>query len=468
MTRTTWRRVAALVLFCAAPATAQEQREMTFALGAQRALVLQVEYLDPATFDTRLEGAQVWPVRVSVRNDSEQPQSFSADDLRLSIGGGEGLTPVSPVEIADEILAQRTGPLSSFFRGQSSAFQPTAFREMLRRSQLGNGTLAPRQTRQGVVLFRQPPAPLPAAGLNGVLRLDVAGYAPQLLATRMIDVQTKGQEKTFGERFTELWNRYALGRKPPFNKSYALVIGVGQYDHLDDLDSPAKDVEKMANFLRGQGFDEVLTIRDEKVTLDLLQFPQKYLTAKMLPEDRFLFYYSGHGMSVPDGTGAKGYLPLSKEKPGSTRHSVPMTTLVSWLKQLSAKHLLVILDTCFSGLAIDGVELKNVSIFEGKVDGDMLGWMTSGRARYLLMAGNETQEAIGGTRWNGSLFTDAVIKGLQEKADRNPDRLVTTRELHSWLERFVPQEARKVQHELTPLLKDLEPSVSRGEFVFLR
>ena len=83
------------------------------------------------------------------------------------------------------------------------------------------------------------------------------------------------------------------------------------------------------------------------------------------------------------------------------------------------------------------------------------------------MAGNESQEAIGGPRWNGSLFTDAVIKGLQEKADRNPDRLVTTRELHSWLSRFVPAGGRKVQ-QADPLLKDLEPSVSRGEFVFLR
>jgi Caspase domain len=468
MTRILWRRVAAVVLSCAAPAWAQESREMTFALGAQRALVLQVEYLDPAAFDTRLEGAQVWPVRVSVRNDSQQPQSFSALDLRLSVGGGEGLTPVSPVEIADEILARRTGPLSTFLRGQNTAFQPTALREQLRRSQLGSGTIAPRQTRQGIVLFRQPSSS-PAADFNGVLQLDVAGYEPQLLATRAIDVQTKGKEQTFGERFTDLWNRYALGRQPPFNKSYALVIGVGRYDYLRSLDSPEKDVKKMADFLRGQGFDEVLTIRDRAVTQDLLQFPQKYLKAKMQPEDRFLFYYSGHGMSVPDGKGgATGYLPLSAEKPGGKGHSVPMTTLVSWLKQLSAKHLLVILDTCFSGLAIDGVELKNVSIFEGKVDGELLTWLTSGRARYLLMAGNESQEAIGGPRWNGSLFTDAVIKGLQEKADRNPDRLVTTRELHSWLERFVPQEARKVQHELTPLLKDLEPSVSRGEFVFLR
>ena len=140
----------------------------------------------------------------------------------------------------------------------------------------------------------------------------------------------------------------------------------------------------------------------------------------------------------------------------------------SWLKQLSAKHLLVILDACFSGLAIDGVELKNVSIFEGKVDGELLTLLTSGRARYLLMAGNESQEAIGGPRWNGSLFTDAVIKGLQEKANRNPDRLVTTRELiHSSRGSFRRRPGR-LEHELAPLLKDLEPSVSRGQFVFLR
>ena len=57
---------------------------MTFALGPQRALVLHVEYFDPATFDTRLEGAQVWPVRVSVRNDDGAV--FTAE-LPVSVGG---------------------------------------------------------------------------------------------------------------------------------------------------------------------------------------------------------------------------------------------------------------------------------------------------------------------------------------------------------------------------------------------
>src|SRR5262245_53286932 len=117
MPRVTFSRLTIFALLCASPAWAQERRELTFSLGsAQGALVMEVEYLDPAEFDARLEGSQVWPVRVSVRNDSEQPKRFGARDLRLSVGGGEALTPVSPVEIADEVLARRTGPLSAFLR----------------------------------------------------------------------------------------------------------------------------------------------------------------------------------------------------------------------------------------------------------------------------------------------------------------------------------------------------------------
>ena len=292
---------------------------MTFRWGRSARSCCRSEYLDPATFDTRLEGAQVWPVRVSVRNDSQQTQSFSALDLRLSVSGREGLTPVSPVEIADEIREANRSAID--VSSDSTAFQPTAIRELFRRfSNLA--TARSRRVRHVRNRAVRRPSSSPATDFNGVLRLDVAGYEPQLLATRTIDVQTKGQEQTFQARFTELWNRYALGRKIPFNKSYALVIRVSRYRYLPSLSSPEKDVKKMTDFLRAQGFDEVLTIRDEDVTQDLLQFPQKYLTGKMQPKDRFLFYYSGHGTSVPDGEGAKGYLPLSNEKPGSTRHSV--------------------------------------------------------------------------------------------------------------------------------------------------
>jgi len=44
---------------------------------------------------------------------------------------------------------------------------------------------------------------------------------------------------------------------------------------------------------------------------------------------------------------------------------------------------------------------------------------------------------------------------------------VTARELYPWLRQFVQQEAMRVLGStVTPLIKDMDPLVSKGEFVF--
>ena len=225
----------------------------------------------------------------------------------------------------------------------------------------------------------------------------------------------------------------------------------------------------MRDYLIAQGFDEVVVVEDEDVTLDRLRSPQTYFTTKILADDRFLFYYSGHGNSVKQQNGlTKGYLPLVNEVKGGTTNSIPMDGLVGWMTALPAKHLLVIMDSCFSGLAVEGLEIKGTEVL---FDRESLSRLAQGPARFLLMAGTAGQESIGDRRWNGSLFTDSILKGLGPAAqpDRRGDRIITTRELYVWLKDIVSLEARKVQRELTPLLKDLgRNGVSEGEFVFVR
>ena len=53
----------------------------------------------------------------------------------------------------------------------------------------------------------------------------------------------------------------------------------------------------MRAYLEAQGFDEVVTLLDEQVTPEAFRQPQRYLKAKMTANDRFLFYYSGHGIT---------------------------------------------------------------------------------------------------------------------------------------------------------------------------
>jgi hypothetical protein len=129
------------------------------------------------------------------------------------------------------------------------------------------------------------------------------------------------------------------------------------------------------------------------------------------------------------------------------------------------------LDAAFSGLAVQGIEVKSDKPYDLKADPEALSRLSRQPSRYLLMAGNERQESFGDRRWNGSLFTEQVLTGLQTApdADMHRDRIITMRELYAWLPEAVSREAQKVHRELTPLLKDLCPNgVCEGDFVFVR
>ena len=92
-------------------------------------------------------------------------------------------------------------------------------------------------------------------------------------------------------------------------------------------------------------------------------------------------------------------------------------------------------------------------------------------AKFLLMAGRDNQKSIADKRWNGSLFTDAFINGIKEKAP-SEDKIITVGELyHGYLNIFVPREAAEpqIRKKLNPLLKDLGIyGASEGEFFFVR
>src|SRR5205085_12399439 len=68
-------------------------------------------------------------------------------------------------------------------------------------------------------------------------------------------------------------------------------------------------------------------------------------------EDRLLFYYSGHGA---DRAGRIGYLQFSKAKANdfSGDSILGVREFQEWSQVNVAKHLLVVLDSCASGLAI--------------------------------------------------------------------------------------------------------------------
>jgi hypothetical protein len=408
-------------------------------------------------------------MHVEARNVSTSPVRLNYDDIRLNFSG-ESLRPISVEAAIDEVAKLKRIPgVLRFLGRQSTAFQPKALERMLNARSLDDGDILPNDTRTGLVFFMRPESATPES-FNGVLWVESNDRLPQLLQTKGVDVYTRPGPPGLAARIQDTLKRIKDSALSPrsFNKSYALLVGIEKYRHLEPLSWSVADTQKMRDFLVKQGFDEVVTVTEQSVAMDGLKNPQRYFSQKVQANDRFLFYFSGHGQTALVGGHRKGFLPLFDEVPGGTSRSIPMRSLVDWMRGLKTQHLLVILDSCFSGLATGDIELKaDDRPSNPKVDLEEFHRLSRGPAQYLLMAGTADQKSLASSRWNGSLFTEMVIRGLRKEADLFNNRLITTRALYVWLKPKVVSAALDVERELTPLLLDLGPNgVSRGEFVF--
>ena len=246
-------------------------------------------------------------------------------------------------------------------------------------------------------------------------------------------------------------------------KSYAVVISISEYIGKEKGGYPKldtrNDAEKFKNFLlEDMGFDYVRVITDTDVTKQSIEIVMlDEMRTLVGPNDRFVFYWSGHGDQVEiqkDGEKSTfGFLPLYDSKVGKLATMISMNDISRWNSLLQARHALFILDACLSGLV--GIEKKsNARLVELSLP-----------ARFLLSAGAAKQEAIAGDQWGGSLFTDALIKVVREHT-QGSDKVVSIYKVFDDVQERVLLERQKADWSkpLTPQMKDLHGGT--GAFFF--
>ena len=89
----------------------------------------------------------------------------------------------------------------------------------------------------------------------------------------------------------------------PFQRSVAVLVGIGHYQFITPkLEFVSKDVEKMRDYLLGDGGFDAVYVMDEGVSPDVVAtFMADELRQILKPNDRLLFYYSGHGADPGSG-----------------------------------------------------------------------------------------------------------------------------------------------------------------------
>ncbi|CAF3886887.1 unnamed protein product, partial [Rotaria sp. Silwood1] len=75
-------------------------------------------------------------------------------------------------------------------------------------------------------------------------------------------------------------------------RKLALIIGIGKYDHTDELQNPKNDANEMANSLSSIGFivTKELNLQRAQMQHVIIEFENS-----IEPGDMVLFYFSGHG-----------------------------------------------------------------------------------------------------------------------------------------------------------------------------
>ena len=220
-------------------------------------------------------------------------------------------------------------------------------------------------------------------------------------------------EGSYGDRAEHkvLVRRAAAVAEGPavYGRFHALVIGNNAYKHLSDLEMAVVDAEAVAEMLeRHYGFDvEVLV---DATRYDIISALSR-LRAELNETDNLLIYYAGHG-SLDIGSDEGYWLPVDAE-PDNPVNWVSNNDISGQLRAMSAKHVMVVADSCYSGKLTRNVA---ASLKTGAERTAWLKRMNGRRSRTALTSGGlePVLDAGGGGH---SVFAKAFLDALEGNTD---------------------------------------------------
>ena len=228
---------------------------------------------------------------------------------------------------------------------------------------------------------------------------------------------------------------------------HALVIGNNDYKDLPKLKTAVSDAESVAQVLKSSYGFEVRLLRNA-TRADIIIALDDYRKT-LTEDDNLLIYYAGHG--ILDYSSERGYWLPVDASPDTQVSWVSNATITDTLKAMSARHVMLVVDSCYSGTLTRSVKPTLRSP-------DYLKRMVQKRARVVLTSGG-LEPVVDGGGGDHSVFAKAFIDALQSTTD-----FIDGTELFLNIRRPVMLNAAQ-----TPEYSDIRLSGhDGGDFVFVR
>lgn len=275
---------------------------------------------------------------------------------------------------------------------------------------------------------------------------------------------------------------------------YALIAGVCGYEGDHKLHAPCRDARAMRDLLiqkYGYKRENIVYLVDKpepgdtsdgNPTAEQLKLAVEKFRSKFGDKDdsSFLFYYSGHGGYIKGARQDYGVLQPSEffdkraDLPNSHKGWDMQDLLGDIRKGVPSKHVMLLLDCCYSGWAVGA---KGDDELEAHV-----GSLWKERAEVVLTAASKGQRAWEDDpeerawAWGGhSVMTAFILEALTlgaegtAAADANTDHVVTDEELAKFIKERVPASVKAQKNtKQTPTLFRFDASLpKRGQFLFI-
>ncbi len=191
-----------------------------------------------------------------------------------------------------------------------------------------------------------------------------------------------------------------------FGRYHALVIGINEYQNLPRLATAVNDASAVSDVLREKyGFQVTLLLNpgrsDVVRALDMLR-------GELTERDNLLIYYAGHG--VLDVEADAGFWMSVDAEESTQADWISIATITSTVKAMSAKHVMVVSDSCYSGRLTRGLA---VSVRTGSERAAELKRLAAKRSRTALVSGGLEPVSDSGGEGH-SVFTQAFLTALRE------------------------------------------------------
>ena len=242
--------------------------------------------------------------------------------------------------------------------------------------------------------------------------------------------------------------------------SWAVVIGVDDYAHWPRLSHAVRDADAIKTLLTTRlGFKptHVISLQNQAATRTnvMAAFNEQLPRSGLKKTDNLFVFFAGHGGTRHLSSGRDlGYIiPVDAATDDLAGDAIPMTELQNISEALVARHVIFVMDACYSGLGL----VRGGGRSGG---GNFLRDNAHRVGRQMLTAGGADQMVADGGPGGHSIFTWTLLQGLSGKADLNGDNIITGTELAAYIAPAVASVSAQ-----TPAFGSL-PGSEGGEFVF--